>query len=409
MAPNRRVASFGEHVQELRRARGLTQKDLAEILKRSVSWVSQVERDELPVTETPMLQRLAAALGVPAKELVEIVLGEDAGEEERQRPYVEVLRLSLAGHPAPEAVLGTTAGRLAADVQLRLRGQTARAWELVHASKYEELGPLLADLIVKLELASRTAGKKDQHEALELLCDAYQIAAAMLVKVGDNGAGWIAADRAIGSGERCEDRCLVMAAEYRMAHTFVNANERPMALRVLRQAIDAAKGVENAYDPGLLSLTGACALLLAVLEAREGNARDAERHLRTASSLATRLGADENHYGTEFGPTNVAVHAVAVAVELGNAGDALQRVSKVDASPLSPERQARFLVDVARAHAQRRMLAEAVSTLEQAYAVAPEEVGELRIVRELLADLEHYAGRRRVPGLGQLRQHVTRS
>ncbi|HUC37432.1 MAG TPA: helix-turn-helix transcriptional regulator [Acidimicrobiales bacterium] len=410
MAADRRTASLGEHLQELRRARGLTQRDLAEILKRSVSWVSQVERDELPVTETAMLQRLATALGVPARELVEIVLGNDAADEERQRPYVEVLRLALAGHPAPEAVLGPTPVRSAPEVRVRLRSQTARAWELIHGSRYEELGPLLADLIVKLELASRSAvSKKEAHEALELLSDAYQVAAAMLVKVGDNGAGWIAADRAINAGERCDDRCLVMAAEYRMAHTFVNANERPMALRVLRQAIEAAKGVENSYDPGLLSLTGACALLLAVLEAREGNGKDAERHLRTAGSLAAKLGADENQYGTEFGPTNVAVHAVAVAVELGNAGDALHRADKVDTSPLSPERQARFLVDVARAHAQRRALPQAVSILEQAYSVAPQEIAELRIVRDLLADLEHFAGRKRVPGLGPLRQQVTRS
>jgi hypothetical protein len=187
----------------------------------------------------------------------------------------------------------------------------------------------------------------------------------------------------------------VMAAEYRMAHTFVNANERPMALRVLREAIDAAEGVENSYDPGLLSLTGASALLLAILEAREGNARDAGRHLRTASSLATKLGAVGNHYGTEFGPINVAVHSVAVAVELGNAGEALQHASKVDASSLSPERETRFLVDVARAHAQPRCLCEPVNALEQAYAIAPEKIGELRIVRELLADLEHYAERRR--------------
>ena len=35
------------------------------------------------------------------------------------------------------------------------------------------------------------------------------------------------------------------------------------------------------------------------------------------------LGEDRDDYGTEFGPTNTALHAVAVAVELGDAGPAL--------------------------------------------------------------------------------------
>ena len=58
---------------------------------------------------------------------------------------------------------------------------------------------------------------------LAALANAYQVATAMLVKVGDIGAGWIAADRAIAAGERCGDRCLVMAGQWRMGHTFVDS------------------------------------------------------------------------------------------------------------------------------------------------------------------------------------------
>ena len=84
-----------------------------------------------------------------------------------------------------------------------------------------------------------------------------------------------------------------------------------------------------------------------------GNAKEARRHVKAANGLARRLGADRDDYGTEFGPTNVALHAVAVEVELGNAAEALRLANQVNAASLSSERQARFLVDVARAHAQR--------------------------------------------------------
>jgi transcriptional regulator with XRE-family HTH domain len=404
---DRRI-TLGEQVQQLRRGRGLTQKGLADILKHSVSWVSQVERDELPVTDTAMLQRLAAALGTTAKELVEIVLGPEAGDEERQRPYVEVLRLALAGHPAPETIVGQVV-KPSGEVLARLRSETARAWKLVHASAYEELGPLLAELIRRLELMSRVSTKREQRIALSLASDVYQVAAAMLVKVGDKGAGWIAADRAISAGDRSGDSRLVMAGQLRMAHTFVGVDERTLAMHVLRQAVGGARSLTAEDDPGLVSLTGACALLLAVLEGREGNAREADRHLKVAAKLAALLGADRNDYGTEFGPTNVGVHGVHVAVELGNAADALERAKKVNASNLSPERQARLLVDVARAQAQRRELALAVSALEEAEEIAPLEVRELRLVRELVSDLEHFAGRRRIQGLTPLRQRITHS
>ena len=404
---DRRLPTLGERVKELRRERGFDQRGLADVVKRSVSWVSQVERGEITVGDVGMIQRLAVALSVPSRELVELVLGEDAGELERQRPYVEVLRLGLAGHPAPHAALGMAAKAKPRVSMDRVEPEVRHAWELVHASAFEELGPLLAGVIPELEAASRQAEEGERTRVLAALADAYQVAAAMLVKVGDIGAGWIAADRAIAVGERCGDRCLVMAGQLRMGHTFVDSQEEDLALRVLRQAVQVAKTLPTTAEPGLVSLTGACALLLAVLEARRGNAEDARQHLKAASGLARGLGADRNDYGTEFGPTNVVLHQVAVEVELGNASEALQLANKVTPSNLSAERQARFLVDIAGAHAQRREVALAVAALTEAETTAPGEVADSRRVRELLDDLEHLAKGRQIPGLRPLRRKTT--
>lgn len=405
--PERRLPTLGERVKELRREQGLDQRGLADVVKRSVSWVSQVERGEMVVSDVGMIQRLAVALSVPSRELVELVLGEDAGELERQRPYVEVLRLALAGHPAPQAALGMAPRKRATAGLDRLPEQVAKAWALVHASAFGELGPLLAGVIPDLEALSRNSEGDERAEVFSLLADAYQVAAAMLVKVGDIGAGWIAADRAISAGERCGDRSLIMAGQLRMGHTFVNSSEDELALHVLRQAVALAKTLPSDADTGLVSLTGACALLLSVLEARRGNAEEAHRHLRVATGLARHLGADRNDHGTEFGPTNVKLHQVAVEVELGNAAEALRLARPVDASGLSAERRARFLVDVARAHAQRREVARSVAALAQAEAIAPTEVSDSRRVRELLEDLEHLAKGRPIPGLRPLKRKTT--
>jgi hypothetical protein len=199
-----------------------------------------------------------------------------------------------------------------------------------------------------------------------------------------------------------------MAGQLRMGHTFADSSEEDLALHVLRQAVALAKTLSTDAEPGFVSLTGACALLLAVLEARRGDATEAHRHLKVAAGLARRLGADRNDYGTEFGPTNVTLHQVAVEVELGNAAEALRLAQRVDAGGLSAERRARFLVDVARAHAQRRAIAPAVAALTEAEMIAPGEVADARRVRELLEDLEHLARGRQIPGLRPLRRKATR-
>ncbi|MEV0104710.1 XRE family transcriptional regulator, partial [Nocardia sp. NPDC050789] len=154
--------------------------------------------------------------------------------------------------------------------------------------------------------------------------------------------------------------------------------------------------------PEVLSLYGSLQLMLAVIAATDGNRTAARAGLAAARVAADRLGEGRNDFDTEFGPTGVAVHAVAVAVELGDAGEALDTARTVDASILSPERQARFLVDVARAHAQRRQAAEALEALLNAERLTPELVHTDHRAREVVRDLLQFAGRRPAEELREL-------
>jgi hypothetical protein len=123
-----------------------------------------------------------------------------------------------------------------------------------------------------------------------------------------------------------------------------------------------------------------------VASARTNDGEQAYAYLARARQAAVHLGADRNDYNTEFGPTNVLLHEVNIAVELGDAGHALRVAAKADTARLSPERQARLLIDVARAHAQRRQPYLMVSTLRQAERIAPEQIHTHPLVRELIED-----------------------
>src|SRR5690606_1836397 len=83
----------------------------------------------------------------------------------------------------------------------------------------------------------------------------------------------------------------------------------------------------------------------------------------------------------------VSLHEVSVAVDLGDAGIALRAAATVDASDLSAERRGRFLIDVARAHLQRRNLDKAIHTLHQAESITPDQVHSHPLARQAIGDL----------------------
>jgi hypothetical protein len=65
----------------------------------------------------------------------------------------------------------------------------------------------------------------------------------------------------------------------------------------------------------------------------------------------------------------------------------LRAAAAVDTSGLSAERQTRMLIDVARAHAQRRELSEAVAALAQAEDITPEQIRGHDLACQLISDL----------------------
>ena len=104
----------------------------------------------------------------------------------------------------------------------------------------------------------------------------------------------------------------------------------------------------------------------------------------------------------EFGPTNVAIHAVNIAVELGDAGQAIELGQQVTAASLSPERQARYWLDLAQAHNMRRQIGEALHALEEAERIAPEETRVHYAGRAVARDLLQLSGLRPRPELRDL-------
>lgn len=152
----------------------------------------------------------------------------------------------------------------------------------------------------------------------------------------------------------------------------------------------------------VLSLHGAFHLVLAIAAARENDRTQAYTYLDAAREIATQVGTDRNDFGTEFGPANTGLHAVAVAVELGDAGHALDLARDIEPERLSAECQARYSIDLAQAHAMRRQIGESFHYLQVAEKLTPEQTRTHRVARAVARDLLQLSGTRARPELREL-------
>jgi hypothetical protein len=117
---------------------------------------------------------------------------------------------------------------------------------------------------------------------------------------------------------------------------------------------------------------------------------DAWRRLDQANGLAGTLGQDGNFAWTAFGPTNVAIHRVSVAAELGDPGEAIRIAGPVNADRL-PEgltsRRAQLHLALAWAQAQRKRDADAVLHLMEADRIAPDATRYNVVIREMVREM----------------------
>jgi transcriptional regulator with XRE-family HTH domain len=373
--------ALGRKIAAERHRRGLSQPELARLLGRSVAWVSQVERGVRKIDRMSVLETVAVALEVPLYELAAEAPVVAAVTEEP--PGAAGLRLVLSGAYALRAMLDGR--RPPALSTLRIRSR--KAWDLTHAGQYTDLADLLRGLVPDLETAARALPETQRAEVFELMAATYQACSAALAKLGEPEAAWIAADRAMAAAERAGNTLLVAAGAFRLVFVFLAARHYDQAGETARTAAEALQSRVDGGDPQAMSLWGGLTLQRAVVASRVNDPDAAYSHLERATQVAARLGEGRNDYNTEFGPANVGLHEIAVAVELGDAGRALRAASTVDTAGLSPERRARALIDVARAHAQRRQVTEAVAALRQAEDISPELVDGHEQVRQVVSDL----------------------
>jgi transcriptional regulator with XRE-family HTH domain len=371
--------TLGQRVADARKRKGLSQKEFASLMGRSESWVSQVERDVLPVDRLAIRQKLGEVLGISFLDPTGAV--PQAAYPTPVHTDLDRLRSALTGHPALRDLFG--AGEESATVD-DLQCRAGTAWKQALDSSF---GPL-ADVIPQLEQAVRASTGDDRLRLLAMVARSYQAASAGFARQNEADAAWMAADRALRAAEESGDPLAVIASLFRLAHTFMRLRQFDQAKQVALDAIDALDTrMEDSPSADKLSLYGAMHLVVAALAGFDNDRTAARAALDEAERVAELVGEGHNAYDTEFSPTNVQIHRVSIAVDLGDAGEAIDVARQLDARHLSNERRMRVLLDTARAHIQRRQFDEAIVALLQAEATAPEHLRSHTVAHETINEL----------------------
>jgi len=406
MTPSPRLGAL---VEKARMRRGLPRAALAQQVGRSERWLYNIERGRSSPTLADFtalseilgldpsallgsdiqLQRRqfllgglgllgAAALGSPTLGVLSSAVRLGSAREDRADDWAADIRTALADPIgfAPSDVLALQ----------RVSSLVTELGVLSLAAQHSAFAARFPAVLAVVAQAVRIGSASEQPVYLQHLSSLYAIAAWSLIKADDPATAWVASDRAVTAATAAGDSLRVAAASRCLAEVHMRSGRLELASRLAVATSDGVAGRSRTAE----RIRGASLLTAAASEARRGQPAAAYELLGAASASADAIGDDRQELWTVFGPTNVAIHRVALAVELGDPGRALIQAGSVRMDKLRGgllERQARFLLDVARAHQALGADADAVTTLRHAERLAPEETRSHRVTRSVVTGL----------------------
>ena len=396
---------IGARVAAIRIRRGLTQQQLADLVivdgkSLSRGAIAKYEIGERSTDSRKLLYAFATALQVSLAELTGHA--EDrhlsaASAFHAAAPRIEAALMS-AGHMDDD--------RAPAGVDLLIH-QANRALDLRMAGDLSSLGAILPDLIT------------DCYRRTELGADSERVVAwgalartTVAVGLASKGLGLVSlswnAARVTAEAARASGDPLALAASEFVASQVLLAMPGSVTASLGRAqgAVDSLEADLTGSSEGM-QLLGMLHLQASLASAATG--RESAGHLAEARDMSLRTGAvaADDAFRLDFGPGNVGVWGMSIALEEERPADAIDIAATVDpGSVATAERRARFFIETARAYSDLEEYSKAMDALLTAEAIAPQYVRSRTIVRELVAFMLRKA--RREISAGQLGQFAER-
>ncbi|MGH3721670.1 MAG: helix-turn-helix domain-containing protein [Pseudonocardiaceae bacterium] len=378
--------AFGTRLREVRRWRGLTLREAADLAGLSFGFWGQVERGEKAVNSRRTLEAMATVLRVHPTEL--------SGQ-----PWAPRDAVSSEAH-AGLMVIETALERyeLGTDPELPVR-----AWPEIQAdldrlvklrctADYAAQGELTPALIGELHGAYVRLPERHRDVLIGLMM-AYSSAMWTTRLLGGRGLPTLAA-RAV---HQCAEALGEVVWLGYAAYLRGDATGHLDRVGQYRRSVAAAENLTGQLDNvDALQACGMLHLSATIAAGAQGDRATAATHLAEASALAARMDTEVGGWAhLWFGRTNVGIWRTSLAVELGEHGQAIEAAKAVHPELLPvPVRQAGFWIEFGRALvAERKTREEGLRVLLRAERLAPQRVRNDLFVREAVADLLRQARR----------------
>jgi len=378
MADQERV---GTRIATLRKTRGWTGRELARRASVSYSLLAKVESGAAPASPA-LVGAVARALRVDVPRVLGQPYEEARGQAARLHEAIGPIRRSVDTYDLPdESIAPRPLAELSADVQrMSALGQSAR---------YTQIGAELPGLLDELGMAIHSAPDADQPPLFALLAEAYSGASVIAGLLGYLDLRSQVVERIRWASERSGDPLRVQRVRWQRSASLMAVGAYSQALTLMDQVRGDLGDDLSAMTRPALSVYGSAHLRSAILAARAsktngpGYAQTAWDHVAAARVVADRIGADRDDYGLAFGPSNVAQHEVAVAVELEDGAEAVRRSRTVRlGSGVPASRRGHHYIDLARGYVMAGDHAGAMRHLQEARRIAPQQTRHHPMVRE---------------------------
>lgn len=337
--------TVGTFIARERKLKGLNQQELADAAHVSKSLLKKVEQHRAPASPA-LISSVARALGVSIAQLQGQPYPVQDRTDDAARQAISAIRGEMTSYivpPDPE-IGSRSLSELSREVQ------TASA--LRHQADLTKLATMLPGLLADLRAAAYTASGVEQEALFGLLAETYAAAGQVVYKLGYEDLYALTVDRYEWAAQRAGDVGAGATAAYLRAGLLIGSADFRPALRYLEdfrtRELEPLLGTD---DPALISMWGNLHLKSGLAASRAGDRASADDHLAEAEESAQRIGRDRDDYRLAFGPTNVRIWSVALAVERLDGTTAVRRGRGFEPpAHTPPERAGHHWIDLARGH-----------------------------------------------------------
>lgn len=372
---------IGARVAARRKLAGMTGRQLADTAAVSYSLLSKVESGAVPASPA-FTAAVARALGVGVATLTGQPYQDETPQSDRVHQGIPQIRREATVYKlAP-----TDGEHVAARDLTALRQDVAESTRLRQAGRYGRLVTMLPGLLAELRAAMYLAKAPEKSQIFRLLAAAYDNARALTHQLGYTDLTAILVDRYEWAAAQSDDPLAICVGDTMRSAELTSVGEYAAAAAIVGGSLTRLGSVDlHRANPETISIWGYLHLQAALAMARAGNAVRAWEAHDEAARAANALGSDRNDYRLAFGPTNVGIWSVGLAVELCDHQRALTNAGRVRLPTNTVRvRASHHHIDLSRGWLYHGDRQQALACLLTARRIAPQYVRSHPQVRETL-------------------------